>query len=82
MAYALLHLRGVRVLSGRVVDLKSNGRWLETYRRHYVVSMSKTLYPVLCTGLTTEESNRPALLNIVHWYVNHQHKYNYAATLF
>ena len=49
-------LRGVRVLSGRVVDLRSKGRWLETYWRHYVVSLSKTLYPVLRTGLIQEES--------------------------
>ena len=41
---------------GRVVDLgESKGCELETHGRHCVVSLSKTLYPLLSTGSTQED---------------------------
>ena len=34
---------------GRVLDLGLIGRYFETHRRHCVVSLRKTLYPLLST---------------------------------
>ena len=42
-------------LSGRVLDLRSRGCRFEPHRRHCVVSLSKTVYPLLSTGLTQED---------------------------
>ena len=39
--------RGVWWFSGRVLDLRSRGPWFETHLRHYIVSLSKTPYPLL-----------------------------------
>ena len=39
---------------GRVLDLRSWGRWIEANRRHYVVFLSKTLYQLLSTGSNWE----------------------------
>ena len=39
-------IEGVQWLSGRVLDSRSMGKGLEPHRRHYVVSLSKTL--ILC----------------------------------
>ena len=51
--YDLLYkIRGARWRSGRVLDLRSKGRGFEIQRRHCVVSLSKTLYPLLNTGMT------------------------------
>ena len=37
---------------GRLLDLEFKGREFETQRRHFVVSLSKTLYRLLSTGST------------------------------
>ena len=42
-------------LSGRVLESKSRGCWLEPHWRHCLVSLSKTLYPLLSTGSTQED---------------------------
>ena len=42
------------VLSGTVLDLSLMGRWFE-FESHWlycIVSLSKTLYPLCCTGST------------------------------
>ena len=36
-------------LSGRVFDLRSKGGWFKTHQRHCIVSLNKTLYPLLST---------------------------------
>ena len=41
-----------------VLDLKSRGCAFEPHRRHFIVSLSKTLYPLLCTGSTQEDPSR------------------------
>ena len=46
---------GVQWFSGRVLDLGSKGRLFETHLRHCIVSMSKTLDHLLCTGSTQED---------------------------
>ena len=38
-------------LSDRVLDLGSRGRWFKPRREHCGMSLSKTLYPLLITGL-------------------------------
>ena len=42
-------------LSGRVLDLRPEGRWLETNKRHCIASLIKTLYPLVSTGSTQED---------------------------
>ena len=42
-------------LSNRAVDLRSNGRWFETYQMHCVVSLAETHHPLLSTGSTQED---------------------------
>ena len=42
--------RGNRWLSGRVLDMRLRGCGFEPHRRHCLVSMTKTLYPMLSTG--------------------------------
>ena len=42
-------------LCGRVLDLGVNGHWFKTHQRHCVVSLSKTFYSLLSTGLTQED---------------------------
>ena len=44
--------------SGRVIDSRSRSCELEPLRRHCVVSLSKTLYPLLSTGLTQRDPSR------------------------
>ena len=39
---------------GRVVNLKSRGRWVEPQVRHCIVYLSRTLYSLLRTGSTQE----------------------------
>ena len=42
---------------GRVLETGSKGHEFETLpRRHYFVSLRKTLYPLLSTGSTQEET--------------------------
>ena len=40
-------LLGAQWLSGRVLDSRPKGRGFEPHRRHYVVSLSKNIYPSL-----------------------------------
>ena len=39
----------------KVTTSKSSGCGFEPHRRHCVVSLSKTLYPLLSTGLTQKD---------------------------
>ena len=39
-------------LSGSVINLRLRGCWFEPHRMHCVVSISKTLYPLLSTVRT------------------------------
>ena len=41
--------------SGRVLESRSRGFGFEPHWRHCVVSLSKTLYPLLSTGSTQED---------------------------
>ena len=41
------HSRGAQWLSGRVLDSRPMGRWLEPHRHHCVVSLSKNINPSL-----------------------------------
>ena len=45
-------------ISGRVLDLRLRGHSFETLWRHSVVSLSKTLYPLLNTCSAQEAGNR------------------------
>ena len=40
-----------------MLDCSSRGRWLETHQRHSVVSLSKTIYPLLSTDSIQEDIN-------------------------
>ena len=62
-------LGGGQLLSGRVLDLRSRDWGFEPHRRHCVVSLSKTLCPLLSTGLTQEDPSRH------DWDVNNQNKH-------
>ena len=42
---------------GRVLDLRSRGCRFEPHCRHCVVSLKKTLYPLLSTGSTQEDQS-------------------------
>ena len=59
---------GTQCLSGRVLDLGSNSRrrWFETHRRRWFVSKSKTLYPLLRTGLTKEDREKARPTRLKH----------------
>ena len=39
------------------ISNEQTGRWFETRRRHCVVSLSKSLYSLLSTGLFQEDSD-------------------------
>ena len=52
--------------SGRVLDSRSRGCEFEPYRRRCVVSVSKTLYPLLGAG-STQEGLSQHDLKIVDW---------------
>ena len=43
-------LSGAQWISGRVLDSRLRGCWFEPHLRHCIVSLSKTLYPLLSTG--------------------------------
>ena len=45
--------RGASVI--RVLDSRTRGCGFEPHTRHWVVSLSKTLYPLLSTGYTKED---------------------------
>ena len=53
-----IHTQGGQWLSGRVLDLTSRGCGLEPHLRHCIVSLSKTLHPLLSTDSTHEELSR------------------------
>ena len=55
LCYNEMCYKGTHWLSGRALDLRSKGHWFETRRRHFVVSLSKTLYPLLSTGLIQKD---------------------------
>ena len=46
---------GVWWLSIRVLESRSRGCRFEPHQSHCIVSLSKTLYPLLSTGLTQED---------------------------
>ena len=69
----MFHINGLEGRSGsvdRVVDLGSKCHKFETHQYHCVVSLSKTLYPLLSTGSTQED--RKASQH--DWDLKHQHK--------
>ena len=53
-----LILSGVWWLSGRELDSRLRGSMFESHRRHCIVTLSKTLYPLLSTGSTLEDPSR------------------------
>ena len=57
-----------------MLDLGSRDRWFEPHRKHCVVSLSKTFYPLLCTGLNQKI---PGMTDkIVDWDIKHKHEQN------
>ena len=46
---------GAQWLSGRVLDLRLRSCGFELHQRHWVVSFSKTLYPLLNTDSVQED---------------------------
>ena len=48
--------RGVRWLSGRVLDLELRGYGVEPYRRHCIVSLSKATF-VFCLALVLNQED-------------------------
>ena len=60
---------------GRVLDWASNGIWLKPHHRqsHCVVCWSKTLYPLLSTGSTQEDTSLHDF-KIVDWNGKNQTK--------
>ena len=72
--WRLLHrTRRVEESNGSVLDLRSRGWGLEPHCRLYVVSLSKVLYPLLCTGSTQEDLSQNDW-KIVDWDVENQNK--------
>ena len=53
-----------------VFSLRSRGCWFKLHQRQCIVSLSKTLYPLLSTGSTQEMSQHD--WKIVEWDVKHQ----------
>ena len=54
VSYCAPHVGG-QWPSGRVLDLGKKVHLFETHHSHRVVSLSKTLYPLLSTGSTQED---------------------------
>ena len=50
-----LPFRGAWWLNGSVLDLRSSGWKFKPHRRHCVVSLNKTLYPLLSSGSIHED---------------------------
>ena len=48
------YLRGAQWFRGRVLKVRSRGCWFELQQRHCVVTLSKTLYPLLISVSTQE----------------------------
>ena len=55
----LQYMLGAQWLSGRVLDLRPRGRWLEPHRRHCIVSLSKNINPSIV--LVHPRKTRPCL---------------------
>ena len=70
---------GEQWFSGRVLDSRLRGCGFRPHWRHSVVSLDKTLYPLLCTGSTQEVLSQHDW-KIVDWDVKSQNKL-YAADL-
>ena len=67
-------VRGAHWLSS-LLDLRLKGWWLESYQRHSVVFLSKTLNPLLSTGSTKEDRKMSRLdLKSVDWDIKHLNK--------
>ena len=59
-----------------MLDLRLRGHWYKAHHRHYVVSLSKTLYALLSTGSTKENRKMSwHYWKIVEWDIKHQHKH-------
>ena len=54
----------------RVLDLRLRIHWFEIHSRHCVVSLSKTIYPLLSTGSTQEVSEDDSKID--DWDEKHQ----------
>ena len=54
---------GAQWLNGRVLDSRPKGREFEPYRRHYVVTLSKNIYPSL--ELVQARKTRPFITEIL-----------------
>ena len=54
LSIGLLHGEAL-LLSGRVLDSRSRGCRVQPHGGHCVVTLSKTLYPLLSTGSTQED---------------------------
>ena len=64
--------QGTQWLSGRELDSRMKGSWLETHWKHCVVSLSMALYPMLSSSSIQEMSLHDS--KIVDWEVKHQLK--------
>ena len=64
--------RGELCLSGRVLEVRLRGCGFETNRRHCIVSLSMTFFPLFNTGSTREISRHD--WKIVDLDIKHQHK--------
>ena len=73
--------RGEWWLSGRVLDSGSRGWGLEPHLRHCLLSLSKTLYPLLSTCSTKENSSQHDW-KIVHWNVKNGNKLKIRSDLY
>ena len=71
-------VRGVWWLSGRVLDSRSRGCRFKPHQQLCVVSLSKTLYPLLSTGSTQDDLSRHDF-KIVDWDVKNQTKQKISA---
>ena len=67
----------LKACSGRVLDLRPRGCRFEPHLRHCVVSLSKTLYPLIRNGSTQEDPSRHNW-KIADWDLKNQIKKNWA----
>ena len=63
---------GARWLGGRALDLRMNGRRFEAHRRHCIVSLSKSLHPLLSTVHPWKTGNSPEMTKFVDWGIKHK----------
>ena len=57
-----------------MLDLRLKGHKFKTHWRHCIVSLSKTLYPLLVQSRKTENHRDMILKKNVDWEVKHYHK--------